>query len=652
MSQPQVASSQPPPSGRRGRRHYTGVTAKIIRIATIVLPAYMLLYMSGVFNYANIFIYPIRHDALVLMFALALVYLYFPATKGAPRNRLPWYDAVAVVLSIAVNLYIIIYTIAIVERPYQPPTLLEQAFTVIIVLLILEGVRRTAGLTLTIIGLLFFLYPFVAGYMPAFLNSRSQGLPRVAEMVYVFPHGIYGRLLDIFATLLAAFLIFGAFLQVSEAGGFLTSLAHALMGRFRGGPAKVAELASALFGTISGSGIANVALVGPITIPMMIKIGYKPYYAAAVEAVASNGGQIMPPVLGIAAFLMMDFLGESYRTIMGAALIPALLYFGALFIMLDLEAAKNGLRGMPASELPSIKSVLKEGWLYTVPILLLILFLTVFNMSPQTACVYSVVAVVVVSWLMKGKGMGWRKIGNALASGVEEMPGLAVVICLASILVGGIELTGVGVRLTGGMVTLAGGNLFILLIFTAIAATILGMGMPTSAVYMLCAILLAPALVRLGMLPIVAHFFVFYYGLTAMLTPPVCLNAFVAAAIAQASFMKVGWESMRLGIVIFLVPFIFAYYPELLMIGDPTRVIVAAVMAFIGVFLLSVGLEGYWFKRTGWLERTLFVAAGIALMIPGTTAYIGIGVGLLLSLWHYFAARRLSTKVSQEVKSV
>lgn len=634
-----VNQSQPSQEGRR-RRQYTGAPAKIIRAITVIFPIYLLIYISGVFNYIGIFIYPVRHDALVLMFVLIMTYLFFPATKGAPKDKLPWYDAIAIVLSIVVNLYILINSVWIVERTYMPPTIVEQVFTLIIVALILEGVRRTTGLALAIIGFIFFIYPFISGYLPAFLYSRSQGLPRVAEMVYVFPHGIYGRLLDIFATLLAAFLLFGAFIKTSGAGDFLISVSHGLMGRFRGGPAKIAELASALFGSISGSGLANVALTGPVTIPLMIKVGYKPHFAAAVEAVASNGGQIMPPILGIAAFIMMDFLGVSYLTIITAALIPALLYFAALFLMLDFEAAKTGLRGLPREELPSVRKVLKEGWLYLVPITLLVLLITVFHYSPQTACVYALVVVLLVSWFIKGKGMGPRKIMDALVTGVQEMPSLGVTICLASILVGAIELTGVGVRMTGGLVTLAGGNMLLLLLFTAITAMVLGMGMPTSGVYILVAILLAPALVMVGMEPIVAHLFVFYFGLTAMLTPPVCLTAFVAAAIAGAPFMKTGWQAMRLGIIIFIVPFLFAYAPELVMIGSAGAIALAVGTALIGVIFLSAGMEGYLLKPAGWPERILLLAAGVAMLVPGLVSdIIGLGLGSGVVLWQ-FAARR------------
>ncbi|MBA7519916.1 hypothetical protein ES705_12004 [subsurface metagenome] len=610
------------------RRQFRGRTGKALRIFTILVAIYLLVYISGVLSYINVFIYPLRHNAFVLMFILVVTYIFYPASRRSPRDRVPWYDIIAILLSIAVNLYIIVDCIEIAKRPYVAPSILEQAFALIIVGLILEGVRRTTSPILTIVGLVFFIYPFVAGSLPAFLFSRSQSLARVTDIMYVFPHGIYSQLLNIFATLIPAFLLFGAFLQVSGAGKFLTMTSYGLMGRYRGGPAKVAELASALFGSINGSGVANVALTGPVTIPLMKKVGYKPHFAAAVEAVASNGGQIVPPIMGLAAFIMMDMLGISYATIMLTAIIPAILYYVALFMMLDFEAAKTGLKGLPRQELPVVSSVLKSGWPYLIPVAFLVIVIAVFRWSPQTACVWGIVIVLASSWLVKGGGMRWGNITDALSKGIESMPQLGVTICMAAILVGSIELTGVGFRMAGGLVTLADGNLLMLLVFTAFAAMILGMGMPTSGVYILVSILLAPALVMAGLQPIVAHFFVFYMGLTAMLTPPVCLCAFVAASIADAPFMKTGWQAMRLGIIVYIVPFMFAFSPALLMIGDAGEIALAVASSIIGVVLLSAGMQGYFLKTASWPERILFLGAGLCMMIPGwTTDIIGLGVG-------------------------
>jgi TRAP transporter 4TM/12TM fusion protein len=328
------------------------------------------------------------------------------------------------------------------------------------------------------------------------------------------------------------------------------------------------------------------------------------------------------------------------------AIIPAILYYGALFLMLDFEAAKMGLKGLPKEELPDARAIFRRGWPYILPIPALVLMITLLYWSPETACIYGILIVIATSWMVKGKGMRFKQIGDALVKGVETMPQLGVTICMAAILVGSIELTGVGYRIAGGLVSLAGGSLFLLLVFTAFACIFMGLGMPTSSVYILVAILLAPGLIRAGLDPLVAHFFVFYAGLTAMLTPPVCLVAFVAASIADSPFMKTGWQAMRLGIVVYIVPFMFAYSPELLMIGTPMNILTAVVTALIGVVFLSAGMQGYFLRNTSMIERAILLAAGVTMMVPGwTTDLIGISLGILVSLYQFFMQRRQISRI-------
>ena len=621
------------------RRSFPGRGGQILKWITVSFALYCVLYIVGFFQYIDIFIFPRRHDAVFFIFVIASTFIYCPATRRSPRNRVPWYDVLAVLLGTVVNVYIITYALDISSRPYQLPSILEVAFGLITIILILEGVRRTAGIALSILGSIFFIYPFVAEWMPGFLDGRNQSLFRMVEILYIYPAGIYSTTLHLLAVLVVVFLIFGAFLSVSGAGNFLINISYALMGRYRGGPAKVAVMASSLFGSINGSGAANVAATGVITIPLMKKLGYKPHYAAAVEAVASNGGQIMPPVLGLTAFLIMDFLGVSYIQIVLAAIIPALLYYAALFTMIHLEAVKTGIQSIPRAELPSIRKTFAEGWPFLVPMILLVTLLGL-QFSAQTACLYSIGALIIASWFKKDTRMGWRKISTALDEGLKVIPSIGVIICMAGILIGVMEVTGVGLRMTGGLVELSGGNLFLLLLMTAACALVLGMGMPGVAVYVLCAIILAPALVQAGLPPLVAHFFVMYYGITSMLTPPVCLIAFIAAGIADAPYMKTGWQAMRLGIVVYLVPFMFAYGPELLLMGKPVDIAIAVVTAFIGVVLLSAGIEGYLLRPLTWLERIFFLAGGILMMIPiPQYTYIGIGIGLMLVIWQLVRRR-------------
>jgi TRAP-type uncharacterized transport system fused permease subunit len=582
-----------------------------------------------------------------------------------------------IALSVLVNIYIILNALILANQPHRLPNLFEQSLGVISIILILEGTRRTAGLGLAITGLLFFIYPFITSWMPAFLEGRNQGLPRVVEMIYLFPGGIYGQLLTLMSSLVTIFLIFGAFMLISGVGDFFVNLAYGLMGRFRGGPAKVAVVACSLFGMINGSGAANVAAIGPITIPMIKKVGYSSTHAAAIVSVASNGGQIMPPVLGLAAFLMVEFLGVSYSTIALTALIPALLYYVSAFIQIDLEAVKLGLKGLPQNEIPTYRKTFAKGWPSIIPIGVLV-WLMVSGYPPVTACFVAVIALLAVSWfspdirlawpsllpilvlvglvlygvppglagmaclaamvvialIKRDLNMRWNKIKDGMFAGMQTIPDTGVTIVMAGILMGVLDLTGLGIRITGGLVAVAQGNLFVLLALTAIAALILGMALPTSTTYLLVAMLLAPALIKVGMTPIVAHFFCFYWGLAAMLSPPVCPPAFIAASIAGAPFMKTGWLSMRMGIVVFIVPFMFAYNPGLLLVGDVWSIILATIFAVFSVVWLSAAMEGSFLRVINWAERIVFVIAGLVIIVPDWRIQVGgIALGALTLLF-------------------
>lgn len=350
----------------------------------------------------------------------------------------------------------------------------------------------------------------------------------------------------------------------------------------------------------------------------------------------------MPPVLGAAAFMMINFLGLPYITIIKAAIIPALLYYLALFTMLDLEAAKKGLKGLPKEDLPSLRATIKNGWPYVIPLAILLILIGPLHFSPQTSCIWSIVAVIGCSWIMKGKGMRPKKVADSLSGGMRVLPNVLIIMEIASILVGVMELTGLGLRITGGLVALAGGSKLVILLMAAFGAMLLGLGMPTSGVYLMTAILVAPALIQVGIEPLVAHFYCWYYGLAAALTPPVCITSFVAAAMAQAPYMKTGVQGVRLGIVIFLVPLMFAYAPELMLIGTLGNIAIAVTTAVIGVLLLSSGIEGYLFRPTNWLIRITLLAGGLAMMIPVMTSdIIGIALGSAAVLWQYAGRRSI-----------
>ncbi len=624
-----------------GTRQYKGLAGRFLWWLDVLFGTYVVLTMAGIFQMLGLFILSLRYDAIFLMYVLVLTYIYNPMTKNSPRDRLPWYDAIAILLGIICTGYIAIMAAELPERPSAEITTLEVVLGSICVLLVLEGVRRTVGTVLTVLGVLFLIYPFISNHLPAFLECSPSSLDEVIRLLYVFPYGLFGPLLHIFSSTVAPFLVFGSFLLRSGAGDFFISLATGLAGHFRGGPAKIAVIASGLFGSISGSPMANVTTTGSITIPMMKKLGYPSHFAGAVEAVASQGGQIMPPVLGAAAFIMMDFLGVSYLTIIKAAIIPALLYYTALFLMLDQEAVKRGLKGLPREELPSVKGVLANGWPYAIPVVVLLVLIGPLKFSPQTACVWSIAAVVGCSWLMKGRGMRPRQIGDGLGSGMRLLPNVCIIMEVAAILVGISELTGLGLRITGGLISLAAGNMLLLALLAAFSGIFLGMGLPSSGVYLMTAILVAPALIQAGVAPIVAHFYCWYYGLSAALTPPVCIVSFVAARIAEAPYMKTGVQGARLGVVIFIVPIMFFFGPELLLMGAPGDVALAVVTAFIGVFFLSTGIGGYFFRPTNWLIRIPLLISGVMLMYPGLpTDLIGISLGFIATLWQWNVSKR------------
>ena len=621
-------------------RQNTGTKEVIIKVLSVVFSLYHLAYMSGLLSMVGIHIYVVSHRAVSLMLMLTLVYLLVPASKSSSHKSVPWYDVLAVVLSIIVNLYIIV-NITDIQREAWTASTLQNVLGLITIFLVLEATRRSVGILLSLIGLAFLIYPFVNIYLPGFLQGRGYDLSRLIEVVYLYPQGIYGTVLHIFSTVIIVFLIFGAFLQVSGAGRFFTNISLALMGQYRGGAAKVSILASAFFGSLNGSALANVAGTGSITIPLMKSIGYKSHFAAAVEAVSSTGGPLMPPVMGAIVFIMADFLEMDYVTIMIAALLPAILYFVSVFVMVDLEAARTGITGLDREDLPQLKQTIREGWIYLVPFVALIVFLLGFRYSAQTSCIYATGLLVLVSWFRKDSRIDHRKLVDGLVLGVRGVPQIGTAAGVAGMLTATLAITGVDGKIAGGLVTLAGGNLPILLIFAAVLSIILGMGLPATGTYIITAILMAPALVMVGVMPIVAHLFVFYFGTSAMITPPICMAAFVAASIADSPMMRTGFEAMRIAVVVFIIPFMFIYSPELILRGNMGNIILAVVTALAGTLLLCSGMQGYFLNKAGWGERVLFVIAGLAMVAPGLlTDIAGLGLGSLPILFQLTKNRR------------
>jgi TRAP transporter 4TM/12TM fusion protein len=438
-----------------------------------------------------------------------------------------------------------------------------------------------------------------------------------------------------------AFIIFAGFLNVTGGGRFFIELALSLVGHIRGGSAKVAVIASSLFGTMSGSAVANVVSVGVFTIPMMKNGGFSARFAGAVEAVSSTGGQIVPPVMSAAAFIAAEFLEIPYASFAIAAAVPAILYYLAVYWQVDLESAKFGLKGLARDELPKIGHLLKRKWLFFVPILVLVWFLFVRQYDPSKAALYAVGSLIVASLFKKEYRL---KLRNPRSVGEGTIKGLADVgpVCAgAGIVIGSITLTGLGLRLSNALIGISGGSLLLLLILAATACLILGMGVPTVPCYILTASLIAPAIIKLGVLPVSAHLFVFYFGCASMITPPVALASYVAAGIAGGPMMRTGFTAMRVGAVALIIPFLFVYNPALLLKGSLVEVAEALITAAVGVTFLAIGMEGYLFSKLAWLKRAGFLGGGLLLMVAERrTDIIGVALIAILFIWELVKSKR------------
>jgi TRAP transporter 4TM/12TM fusion protein len=583
-----------------------------------------------------------KQQYLGLFFALAMTGIFLSVRSSARENSnvIPWYDWMLAGASLAAGGYVTVMypTIAYRLGVLSPERYLLGGMTI---LLVLEATRRVVGWALVWIAVPIILYANLAYLLPGILNSRGSSWQRIASYLYLDSGGIFGLPLDVAASVIVAFIFFGQALYAVGGDKFLTDIALVLMGRFRGGTAKVAVVSSTLFGTVSGSAVANVVVDGSITIPMMKKSGYPPHVAAAIEAVASNGGQIMPPVMGVAAFLIAEFLNISYGEVALAAAIPACLYYVALFTQIDLEAAKLGLVGMPESEIPRFRHVIKRGWVFLVPLAVLVYTLMFAFWEPGKAGMAAVIATFLVGALQKETRPTFKSILGSIEETGKILLDIVVVTALAGLVIGAFQLSGLTFKLALLLVNTAGGSTIILLILTALVSIILGMSLPTTVVYIMLAVLVGPALVQVGIPPLAAHLFFFYFGMLSLITPPDCIATYAAASIARADFWKSGWTGMRLGIVAYIVPFVFVFHPALLFKGTPVEIGAAIITAIIGVIFLSVGVAGYLFQRLGWIKRALMIAAGL-LLIPSasTSLWLGanaagilIGVALVIVEW-------------------
>jgi len=597
-----------------------------------------------------------------LAFVQFLAFLLFPATKKMPRNTLPWYDVVLAFIGSGCWSYYIINFQELVKRA-GAYTFLDIFIGVIGILILFESCRRIVGLPILIIASCFVLYAFIGRYLPGFLNHRGYSLTRITSHLFYTTEGIMGTPIGACSTFIFLFILFGAFLEKTGIGQFFIDVCNSIAGGASGGPAKVAVLSSALLGTVSGSSVSNTVGSGSFTIPMMKKLGYKGEFAGAVEAAASTGGQLMPPIMGAAAFLMAESVGISYVTVVKAAIIPALLYFTGIFLTVHLEAHKLGLKGLPRSELPSFLPLfLKRGYMI-VPLAVIIVFLCIGKTATYSALMGIVACFVigiVTSFVYVASGrkpkFNLNDLVQVLCSAARGIISVAIACGMAGIIIGIVTLTGLGLKMGAGLVALAHGKLFITLILTMISSIILGMGAPTTANYLITSTITATAIIRCiygngtitpeQLLP--AHMFAFYFGIIADVTPPVALAAIAGAAIAKAKPMRTAVNATKLAIGAFIVPYMFIYNPQMLMINaNVGSILFITATALIGMFGISIGLEGYGFGNTGFLceskfgakafkissviERLMFIVAGLFCIIPETKSDI-IGISLMVVL--------------------
>lgn len=581
-------------------------------------------------------LYPQQFFAGILGLALPLVFLRRRVDRSL-RPVVPWYDWTAAGLAFGACFFAAWVYPDIVNQIFLRPAQAYVPGTIVLILL-LEALRRVSGWPLVIIIALFLLYAVFGDVFSGRLSARAQDWPKLSGYLAYDTNGVLGIPLAVAATIIVGFIFFGTLLNVTGGSKFFTDAALLLMGRFRGGSMKIAVVASALFGSISGSAVANVVATGVVTIPMIKRDGYPAHRAAAIEAVASTGGQLMPPVMGAAAFLMAEFLQVPYTQVVLAALLPALLYYGALFVQADLDAARLGISRTPEANMPSKRLVL-GGAHFLLAFALLIYALFGMHWQPERAAILACVSVA-MSAVVFGYGgvrVSLRTLLKSFATTGHAVVEILVISAAAGVVIGVLNVTGLSFNLTYMLVQIGGDNVLLLLCLSALVCIILGMGLPTLGVYVLLAALVAPALVEVGIEPLAAHLFVLYFGMMSMITPPIAMAAFAAASVAKADPMRTGWAAVRFGWIAFIVPFLFVFSPTLILIGEVGEIALAVVTAGLGVWLVSAALAGYLFVRLGTVKRGLFGIAGLLALVPSgaflraeMTDMFGVGLGAIL----------------------
>lgn len=605
-------------------RKLVGTEAKILAAVAILMAAFHLYTAGFGLLLAN------HQRAIHLAFVFVIGFLLYPMNVKKKRNRFEILDIIFAIIGVICCIYVVVnFKANVMKAGNLLP--IDYVLGTACILLVLEVTRRTIGPELPIVAIIFLMYGYFGRYMPGLFAHRGFPVERIINQMFLTTEGIFGAPLGVSATFVILFVLFGAFLEKTGIGRVFIDIAFAFTGKMRGGPAKAAVVASGFMGSISGSSTANVVTTGIFTIPLMKKVGYKPHFAGAVEAAASTGGQILPPVMGAAAFVMSEFTGISYIKIIISAAIPALLYYLSVGIMVHLEACKLGLKGLKEEELPSAKETLKKGWHLFLPVVVIVFFL-VKGMTPLLSAFYGIISILLVSAISKETRIGLSGILEAMASGAKNAVGVAAACATAGIVVGIVTMSGLGLKLGSAIVALSMGNLFLTLFFVMVASIILGMGLPTTAKYIVLATMAVPALVQLGVPLMAAHLFVLYFGIVADITPPVALAAYAGAGIAEANPMRTGFTAVRLATAGFVIPYIFAYSPALLLLDTTIpEAVMVTVTACVGVYALAGAIQNYLLTDNNILERIMLAVAAVTMIKPGLYTDI-VGFGLLFAV--------------------
>jgi len=619
------------------------VSAAVVKVFAIAVALYHL--------YGAVFGTPVtlKHRSLHVAMILALGFVFYPFRKKASRTKAAWYDVVLALLAASTTVYVFLNYIGIVGRAGMP-NMADLVVGAVLIVLVLEGARRVTGWALPVLGIGFMLYALFGRSLPGFFGHRGYSWSDLSSFLFVSTDGIYGTAVGVSASYIYLFILFGAFMEKSGMGRFFNDMALALAGHSKGGPAKVAVIASGFLGSINGAAVANVVTTGTFTIPLMKKTGYDKEFAGAVEASASVGGQLLPPIMGAAAFIMAEVLGIQYKTIAVAAILPALLYYIGIIAQVHIRAKKCGLEGIARENLPKTLDVLKERGHLLIPLVFLVVMLFASGKTVIYSAFMTILVTIAASMLRKNTRMSLKDVGDALFEGTRSMIPVAIACASVGIIIGVASLTGFGLSMASAIVALGGKSLFLTLVFTMVACMILGMGLPSIPAYLITATMAAPALVRLGIDPLVSHLFVFYFAMFANITPPVALASFAAAGISGGSPMKTGLTSLKLSLAGFIVPFMFVYNDALLLRGSGfMEGALVMLTSIVGVIMLGGAIEGYLMSRMNVVLRIMSLGGAILLMTPNRSQDL-FGAALVVAVLaiQLFQARKARTEACED----